>query len=140
MQAIIKKLNQDKQEFFATAYRANAPADAQGDVMDADALSLATMRFAQAPRINIEHGNETLPAGVVRVLGTFMTGGKATGGYPANAWIIHGRCNRSEIGKLIWQRIKAGKAGQRYIVVDGTQYPALSGFSFEGTGQRVEVA
>jgi len=135
----ILKVAEERREFTAQVYSADHGPDAQGDTMTVDELHVATMRFARKPKLKLEHGNEDLPEGLVTILGSFMTGPKASGGLPANSWIIHGRVARGDAGNVLWQRIKGGKAGKRFVTVDGKQVPTLSGFSMAGEALRQEV-
>ncbi len=136
----ILKANDEQREFVAAVYRAGASPDAQGDVMDRDELHLATMRFASNPRIKIEHGDEEIHAGLITVLGSWMTGNKASGGLPKHAWCIHGKVARGKDGDVLWSRIKAGRRGARTIMIDGREHRSLTGFSMGGEGLRVAVA
>ena len=134
----IVKADDERREFTAVVYQADQPPDAQGDSMDADEVRLAQMRFALKPKLQIEHGQEDAPGGLISILGTYTTD-KRSAGLPAKAWVICGRVAQGKDGDVLWRRIKAGRRGLRSVEVDGRTYPTLSGFSMAGQGDRIEV-
>lgn len=138
MNSTIIKANDELREFTAVAYRANAPADAQGDTMDAGDLQVAVAHFASEPRIALEHEGEPLPDGMVTVLSCYMTA-ERFGKLPKEAWIIHAKVSKDKSGDIVWARIKAGKAGEKFIELDGKRYPTLTGLSMGGVGNREAV-
>jgi hypothetical protein len=139
MQTTIIKADDELREFTAVAYRANAGPDAQGDTMDAHDLQVAVAHFASEPRIALEHEGEPLPDGTVTVLSTYMTA-QRFGKLPKDAWIIHAKVSRDKSGDIVWARIKGGKAGDKFIELDGRKYPTLTGLSMGGVASREAVS
>ena len=134
---IIKADDTEKREFTATVYSADSKPDLQNDTMSYKEVYLAMLRFSADPEIRIMHSEESLPHGLITVLSNFMTG-KASGGLPANSWLLTGKISKTPEGDILWERIKSGARGEKYITIDGEQLPSLTGFSMGGVGDRVE--
>ena len=140
MQAIFKKLNAEKREFWATVYAANAGDDQHGDSMTPDELHKAVLRFGASPTLRVEHGGEQdLPVGTLICLSSFMTGDKPSPPFKRHSWIIHGKVAKTKIGDALWARIRGGAEGKKFVQVGNESFPVLTGFSMRGVGSR-EVA
>ena len=108
----ILKVN-DRGEVLIPAYTADAPPDLQGDIINAAELYAAMSRWAGRRELRLQHGADALPAGLVTVLGCFMTGRAYKGdGFtvPALTWALHLKIDlEQQQGQEIWSQIKDGK-------------------------------
>lgn len=134
MEVLIQKVNNERRIFGAVAYRANAPADTQGDTVSPQELYEAVLGFSGMA--GLEHKEEGMPQGTVRIIGSYMTGDKykATGmSIPANSWFLTGKVAFTSEGDKVWERIKAGLKGKKHTA-DGLE--ALTGWSIGGEAIR----